>query len=294
MDDNRITSTDFDYDAYTGGSTSFDDDVTSGDFNYDVYSGSNAMEYLRQENERKAEERKRAQKTEAELRREEYEKRFAGMSADELFAMPEKKKQEDDFSDFFDADEIQRQREYMKRYEQEKIPKPKVESMMPGEDTPSSEAPHNEKYAQGMQTAAEMMAHGRIRRELDDEHYREYRRSRYYGGYSRDIRFISSLFGLGSRSYYHYRRYGETTEFDKALSWYFVWFLVGALLGGFFFGAVHIGLIILSGAFSGAVGAVIRRNGIQKMPIGEAIASSRLELIGIAIAAIVGLIIELA
>ena len=92
MDDNRITSTDFDYDAYTGGSSYSDSNITSSDFDYDVYSGKSAMEYLRQENERRREALRQAKKSVAELKREEYENKFAGMSADELFGMPKKKR----------------------------------------------------------------------------------------------------------------------------------------------------------------------------------------------------------
>lgn len=294
MDDNRITSTDFDYDAYTGGSSYSDSNVTSSDFDYDVYSGKSAMEYLRQENERRREALRQAKKSVAELKREEYENKFAGMSADELFGMPEKKKNnEDDFSDFFDADEIERQREHQKRMEQElKAQMPKVENMMPGEDTPSSQQVQNERYAEGIQTAAEMMAHQRIRREIEDEHFREYRRRGRLNGYGREIRTVSSLLGFGSGGYYG--RHGEVTDFDKAMMWYIAWAVVSGALAGYFFGTVHIGLMLICGAVGGVIGAVIRRNGIQNQPIGEALTNSRLELVLLAIVVVIAVVIEFA
>lgn len=295
MDDNRITSTDFDYDAYTGGSSYSDSNITSSDFDYDVYSGKSAMEYLRQENERRREALRQAKKSVAELKREEYENKFAGMSADELFGMPKKKKNnEDDFSDFFDADEIERQREHQKRMEQElKAKMPKVENMMPGEDTPSSQQVQNERYNEGIQTAAEMMAHQRIRREIEDEHFREYRRRGRLNGYGREVRMISSLFGVRTGGGYYRRYSGESSELDKALSFYFISFIIGAVLGGLLFGAAHIGLIIVSGAVGGALGGFIKRNGIERQSVGEAVANSRLELAIIGVAVVIGLIIEL-
>lgn len=290
MDDNRITSTDFNYDAYTGGSSSSDSGVTSSDFDYDVYSGASAMEYLRQENERKAEERKRAQKTDAELRREEYEKKFAGMSADELFGMPEKKKKpEDDFSDFFDADEIERQREHQKRMEQElRQKKVKLESMMPGEDTPSSQ-PEEDKRSEGVQDALEMMAREKYRRDQSMEHYRDYR-GRYYRRRHSEFFLLSSLLGYGTGKKYGY---GEYDEFDNAVAVYIIFFFLGSIAGGVLSG-MRIGIGLICGAIAGAAASFVRRNGVEKQPFGEAMANTRFELIGIGVAAIVGLILEFA
>ncbi|MBR6872939.1 MAG: hypothetical protein IKN17_05480 [Ruminococcus sp.] len=80
--------------------------ITSDNFNYDEYSGVDTSEYLRQANEQKRMERERAGKTEAELKREVYEKRFSGMSADEIFSTPAPKKKppQEDYSDFFNSD----------------------------------------------------------------------------------------------------------------------------------------------------------------------------------------------
>ena len=64
------------------------------------------------------------EKTAAQRRREEYEKRFAGMSADEIFGDPEPKR-----------------------------PAPQLESMMPGEDSPSSAPPVDP----GLETARAMI-----------------------------------------------------------------------------------------------------------------------------------------
>ena len=158
-----------------------DSRITSTDFDYDVYSGSSAQEYLRQENERKRKEREDAGKSAGMRKREEYEKRFAGMSPDELFGSPVKKNkpEEDDFSDFFDADEIERQKEKVSQFEKEVHSAPKVENMMPGEDEPSSQ-PQGMSREDALQAASIMIAHGTAQREWEDRRFHGTRRSRYY------------------------------------------------------------------------------------------------------------------
>lgn len=275
MDENKdglsdgITSNDFDYDIYSGGSAP-NTGVTSGDFNYDVYSGSSAMEYLRQENERKREERARANKTEAELKREEYEKRFAGMSADEIFGMPQKKKKpEDDFSDFFDADEIERQQEKVRQFEAEvqaakaaqakqtqsgqNQGMPHLENMMPGEDTPSSQ-PKGMSRAEAMEQAAVMMAHRSFEREREDRRYHGSRRNRYYSNWIFNEIMSSILDSLGV---------GEKGRaFMDWLTWYLMWFVGGGMIYGIYSFARYQKMslyFLVWGAVGGLVGGFVRR-----------------------------------
>ncbi len=291
MDDNKITSGNFDYDIYSGGSSDAgDSNITSQDFDYDVYSGSSAMDYLRKENERLQEERRQASKSSAERRREEYEKRFAGMSADELFGMPEKKDPETDFSDFFDDDAAKRQADKEARKKRQPESEVRVENMMPGEDTPSSPPPEDEKYTAGIQTAAEMMARQRMRREFADEEYRSRRRRRFFGP-SPELRLMTGL----TTGRYH--SYGEYSEVDKAVMWYLVWFAVGAGLGyaakKYLF-SFPLPFLLVCGAVGGFLGAVIKHNGLEKIPIGQTIPECKLEIAGVFIALIAAIMIKLA
>ena len=63
-------------------------DIISTDFNYDIYSGGNAKKYLDEYNARKKQEAEENAKTDAERKRDEYRRRFEGMSADEIFEQP--------------------------------------------------------------------------------------------------------------------------------------------------------------------------------------------------------------
>ena len=291
MDDNKITSNDFDYDVYTGGSTNTDN-VTSGNFDYDVYSGSSAMEYLRQENERKREERQRANKSAAELKREEYEKKFKGMSADDLFGMPEKKKKpEEDFSDFFDADEIQRQQEKLREFREKKDPLPKVENMMEGEDSPSSE-PQDDKYKRGLEEANALLAQQRIRSDIQRERMEEYHRYGGFGGYSYRRGSAMRAYSLMTGRSPH-----EANEIDRAFSWYLISFIIGALLcyacDKVLF-HIPVGLYLVGGAVFGALGSFVRHNGVDREPAGEAFSHCIFEIVAIFAALIAALIIEFA
>ncbi|MBQ7186783.1 MAG: hypothetical protein IJR91_04045 [Ruminococcus sp.] len=237
------------YGSMTGGITG-GDQITSTDFDYDVYSGQNAQDYLRQENERKRKEREDAGKSAGMRKREEYEKRFAGMSPDELFGMPvKKKKPEDDFSDFFDADEIERQKEKVSQFEKEVHSVPKVESMMPGEDTPSSQ-PSGMTRDEAMQAAAVMFAHGAAQRERDDQRYHNMGRTRYYRGwfYQELLNGILDAIGVGDTAKYYIRRFfwyltmaGLTVGLyaiycsfrnQKISAFALLWAAVGGLAGG--------------------------------------------------------------
>ena len=237
------------YGSMTGGITG-GDQITSTDFDYDVYSGRNAQDYLRQENERKRKEREDAGKSAGMRKREEYEKRFAGMSPDELFGMPvKKKKPEDDFSDFFDADEIERQKEKVSQFEKEVHSVPKVESMMPGEDTPSSQ-PSGMTRDEAMQAAAVMFAHGAAQREWDDQRYHNMRRTRYYRGwfYQELLNGILDAFGVGDKGRYIVRRilcylafFGlalsiyaiySQARYHKISSMGLIWGAAGGVVGG--------------------------------------------------------------
>ncbi len=246
-------------------------DIISTNFDYDVYSGGSAMEYLKQENERKRQERERAKKSAGELKREEYEKKFAGMSADEIFGMPEKKQpKEEDYSDFFDDDAAVRQAQKDKEIKEE--PLPTIENMMPGEDDPSSQPP-DEKYRAGIETAAAMMAQSRIRREKAEE-----RRMYYHGGYGR-YRRRSSLFSplgypLGYRSFTSSRR--EISSTENAIYWYFGFAMLGVLVA--VVASLPIGMTLLVCTGLGALGSVIRRMSLLGMNIVEAISSSWIEL----------------
>ena len=260
MDDNKITTNDFNYDIYSGGSTdNGSSGVTSSDFDYDVYSGTNAMEYLRQENERKRAEREQANKSEAELKREEYEKKFRNMSADELFAAPKKKKPEDDFSDFFDADEIERQREHQKKMEEElRSTRTTVENMMPGEDDPSSQ-PLDSGRAQAIETVAEMMAHGAFQREREMDSYHYAMRHRNSSGWFlrqiTDAIFDSLCVGEKGRSVM------------DAITWYIAFFVAGSLLyvpySYLKFGKLK-SMFLVWGAASGLAAAFVRRFFLEK------------------------------
>ena len=282
--ENDITSNDFDYDIYSGGSdhSSIGADVTAGDFDYDVYSGRNAMEYLKKQNEAEAEQRRRASKSAAELRREEYEKKFAGMSADELFGMPEKpKKPEDDFSDFLDADEIERQQEKVREFEQSKQTLPKVESMMPGEDDPSSVSPdlHTD---EALEKVNVMLAHARFQREREDQIYHNLGRRRYYRNRSTGALFqlLFSAFNLSDHVQYNV----------EAVFLYSVAFM---LCGGGYsvycrVKRLSIGPMLLRwGTLGGAVIGIIRRYHDDGDTFLEAIKHSMIELVLLGIAGIV-------
>lgn len=276
MDNNGITSDDFNYDIYTGGSgsgSSSDNGVTSTNFDYDVYSGSAAKEYLRQQNEREREERERSKKTAAELRREEYEKKFANMSADELMAAPvKKKKPEDDFSDFFDGDEIQRRQEELKKMEQEKIDLPEMENMQPGEDSPSSETTVGKNQA-SIQDAYAMMARARMQRERAEE------RRQTLGGY-------------GGRRYYR-RRYSPIYLLYESFSSNADMPPLLLNLLSYAFWAIISGLIFLPlqrvwklpqisivafGCFVGMIIMIAERYNNEDMTFGEAVKASLIEI----------------
>lgn len=287
-----ISSEDFNYDAYTGGSSSSGSGVTSGDFNYDVYSGSSAMEYLRQENERKHEEKVRASKSAAELKREEYEKKFAGMSADELFGMPEKKKKpEDDFSDFFDADEIERQREKLREFENEKKPDIKIETMMPGEDTPSSQQP-DQRYKDGVTEINALLASQRIRREKRDEYYRSTGKRRYRRAYRRGyysyypLAYLFSYIFSGS----------SDTELPERIGCYTTWGMLGALIIVIvrrFTKAVTLPILFLVSAAMAGIGAVVTPMIRDGDSLSEAISERIVELIITGVLLIIGTVLAL-
>lgn len=281
MDDRKITSNDFDYDVYTGGSSSSgSEDVTSGNFDYDVYSGSSAMEYLRQENERKRQERERARKSEAELRREEYEKKFAGMTADEIFAQPKKKK-EDEYADFFSSTAAKKEAEKDKL--REETPLPKVENMMPGEDDPSSQ-PRDEKYRAGVTAAAEMIARQRIRSEFAQEHWERARHS-YYRRRRSPLTLIMADRYTG----------GDEYEIDKAFAWYMLWFGVGCAIGyavnKFMFSIPMAGYLIFGGV-GGVLSGIVKHNGLEHQPLGGAVSQSKIEIIAFVVLMIVALGLE--
>ena len=63
-------------------------DITSNDFDYDIYSGGSAQEAIREYREREKAEAEKAKHEAAEKKKAEYRKRFEGMSADELFEQP--------------------------------------------------------------------------------------------------------------------------------------------------------------------------------------------------------------
>ena len=201
-------------------------DIISTDFNYDIYSGGNAKKYLDEYNARKKQEAEENAKTDAERKRDEYRKRFEGMSADEIFAQPAKKKKpEDDFSDFFDADEIERQKEKVREFEQEQNPLPTLENMMPGEDSPSSEAPEDH-TAEALEYVEEMMAHSRIQRAHQDEmmhnlgHRRYYRRT--FQMYA--IESLLDSFGVSEGA----------REVMRRIGWYLAWCFLAASIYGLF------------------------------------------------------------
>lgn len=297
MDDNKITSTDFDYDVYTGGSSESDTDspaVSSTDFDYGVYSGENAMEYLRQENERLRLERERSKRSEAELRREEYEKKFSGMSADEIFAAPPKKKEKpkEDFSDFFSSDAAEKAQQKQERKRQEEIqkqqepPKPaEVETMLPGEDEPSS-LPYDDGSAR--ESVLEMEARLRIRTELAQERRQQLSRRGQRRYYRRrpGLLLFTMLFG---------DRFGDLDEAEQAFSWYIFWFFVSAAVGGIILALTigfRLGLMLICAAIGGAIADIFKRCRYDGLPFAEAVSDSRYELIGIGIAAIIGMILE--
>ncbi len=204
-------------------------DIISTDFNYDIYSGGNAKKYLDEYNAQKKHEAEEAAKSDAERKRDEYRRRFEGMSADEIFEQPslsaKKKKPEDDFSDFFDADEIERQKEKVREFEQEQNPLPTLENMMPGEDSPSSEAPEDH-TAEALEYVEEMMAHSRIQRAHQDEmmhnlgHRRYYRRT--FQMYA--IESLLDSFGVSENA----------REVMRRIGWYLAWcFLAASLFGAY-------------------------------------------------------------
>ncbi|MBR6045640.1 MAG: hypothetical protein IKP47_08405 [Ruminococcus sp.] len=275
-------------DKRNDGAIANDDEIVSSDFDYDVYSGGSAMEYLRQQNEREREERERAKKTEGELRREEYEKRYAGMSADEIFGMPEKKKpKKEDFSDFFDDDAALREAERRAHPDPERG-MPKVESMMPGEDSPSS-APSEEELRQqeGRAAAAELLAHERFRLEREKEAFERRRTGYSYGRYGHRSA-ERAFFGMATG------RYNDNSDFnaeiEKAFWWYVLWFAAGVGLG--FLIKASSGLKIILGGVMGAVGSFVRHNGIEKKSAAESFHSIVFELIGLGLAIIFGIVIE--
>ncbi len=281
MDDNRdITSTNFDYDAYSGGS---DNSVTSSSFDYDVYSGKNAMEYLKKQNEAEAEKKRQANKTAAELKREAYEKKFAGMSADELFGMPEKKKEpEEDFSDFFDADEIERQQQKIREFEQEKHTVPKLESMMPGDDSQSSAAPESH-TVDALEKVNIMMSHARFQREREDQIYRNLGRTRYHRSRSTGA-FFQLLFSSMDLS--------DSAEYRaQAIITYIMGFIIAGAGYGTYCRITHreIGaMLLIWGALGGAIAGIIRRISEEETFI-EAIKHSIIEFVLLGVAGLIWL-----
>ena len=259
-----------------------DSEITSSDFDYDVYSGGSAMEYLKQENERKKREREDAGKTAGMRKREEYERRFAGMSADELFDdRPKKKKPEDDFSDFFDADEIERQQKKVKEFEEQVHPAPKVESMMPGEDTPSSQASGMTRE-EAMEKAAVMMAHGAFQREREERRFHNMRRSRYGRSVFYGYIFESILDSLNVSD--------KSREIIGRVIMYIFFFFVGVSLFAVYSFAVHHKLTsfaVLWGAVGGAVGGFLTRFIGERDTFLKALVNSVIELILLALAAVV-------
>lgn len=270
-------------------------DIISTNFDYDVYSGGNAKKYLDEYNEQKRLERKRAEeaakeasKTDAERKKDEYRRKFEGMSADELFDTPVKKSaavQEPAPEELLDDDAAAHIPPEIELSEL-----PTLENMMEGEDSPSSVPPdqklREERYAAGVAEANEMIAAARYRR---DRQSMMYGRSKGLGlgyplGYSS---FTSGRSRLGYRRYrFGGRRFNSREE--RALYIYVSCVFLGAFLAVSL--QMPFGMIFLVGGAAGAVSSVIRRMIENGLSLAEAIAESRLSLILAGVAAIVGIL----
>ena len=281
-----------------------DSKITSTDFDYDIYSGGSAMEYLKQENERKKREREDAGKSEGMRKREEYERRFAGMSADEIFndAPKKKKKPEDDFSDFFDADEIERQQEKVRKFEEDvrrakaaqqaeqaqsgegTLPQP--EGMMPGEEEPSSQ-PRGMTREDAMEAAAVMMAHRTFEREREERRYHNMRRSRYRRSMFEGLFFEWLLDSLNA---------GDKTKRSIArVIYYIAWFFLGALIYGVYSYARFRKLTpyaVIWGAVGGLAGGFIQRFFREEDTFLKALVNCIVEFVLLAIAVVLVLVVK--
>ena len=273
--------------------------ITSGNFDYDVYSGENAKEFLRQENERKQQERERASKSAAELKREEYEKRFAGMSADDIFGMPspkKKKRPEEDFSDFFNSDAAAKQAEKAKAAKEQSESAsrqqdgPRLENMMPGEDTPSSSQAVDQRllYARAM---IDRKLEQEAAKAEEDRHYRAvsgHRKSREirYRAYDAAEDMIGGSLGI--------------EDFHEKVTSFFAYYgglVVGTgimgLLNRYFFKIKDLALVFIAAAVMGFIFAVVNRRISKASSMSEAIKLSWKEALFSIAAIIIGVILEL-
>lgn len=263
-------------------------DIISTDFNYDVYSGGNAKKYLDEYNAQKKREREEAAKSDAEKRRDEYRKRFEGMSADELFDQPFAEKHDPKPEPQPSPEELLDDDAGIKNELPELTDLPTLEPLMDGEEEPDSLSPDQklktERYNEGVAQVNEMLASARYRRDYQSMIYG---RSRGLGlGYPLGYSAFTNRGRLGYRRYRMGGRRFNSRE-ERAAYIYFTCVMLGVLLALSL--QMPFGMYFLLGGAAGAVSSVIRRMVEHGHSLSEAIAASRLSIIVAGVAALLGI-----
>ncbi|MBQ8107896.1 MAG: hypothetical protein IJ129_04025 [Ruminococcus sp.] len=132
-----------------------------------------------------------------------------------------------------------------------------------------------ERYMHGLEESQRILAHGRAMM-YNEELNRQRRRNAGRGFY-----------GLGRRRG-AYLTDDEQNELDKAFLWYGLWFLAGIGIARAL--ELSYSLYAILGACLGYVGAIVKHNGLEKMPLADAAANSRKELAGIGAAIVLTII----
>ena len=86
---------------------------------------------------------------------------------------------------------------------------------------------------------------------------------------------------------------GDEYEIDKAVAWYLLWCGIGAGIGLMidkFMIKVPTAAYLVFAAIGGFAGAIVKRNGLEKMSLGDAVSSSKLEIAAVFIALAAALI----
>ncbi len=258
-----------------------DRNITSDNFDYDMYSGGSAKELLKEYEEQQRLEKEAAEKQAKEQKKERYRSKYSSLSADELFDTPRISKNAENvppydgrasqygaqtytqgsaqYDDMFADTSVRQQKNTGEK------PRPAGYGRRnPDVDTGFKYDPNLYGGDQdAMDKVAEMMAHERAqlrRNELD----RQRRRNAGMGFYSY----------RGRGLYMTDEEYGE---FTRESAWYLLWFIGGICVARLL--SLPLTLYLVTGSVVAYVGALVKRNGIEKMSMADAVANSRKELL---------------
>ncbi|MBR1739563.1 MAG: hypothetical protein IJ737_04645 [Ruminococcus sp.] len=278
--------------------------ITSDNFDYDLYSGGSAKELMDEYERFQKEEELKAKKEEAELRRAQYEEKFKGMSADELFGMPSAEPPENTYQSrprtaqqtYSQQQTYAQPNTSQQSYTQQTAAQQNTAHQGTAQQNTAAQQPQGgyqrryskeqyeqyssrqfssadeaeEKRAQAMAAFYSMTASRQ--RQLDEE--KEYYKNR--GVYSPGLGYRPRTGGWSLGNSHQFYRHRYSSELEKSIYTFFIGFPVAAILVRFMFLPEYAFPFLIG--FCGLIATFIRRMGFEKDSLSEAISNSKVQI----------------